>query len=279
MDTPVSSQARGGNGSGATRCDRTSMKSAALTLRKFLVDNLPVKIGNLKFDSQNTLIEPNPEPILVQNSAEIAAVAHKQHNEDSSIPRTQLSKPPSTRVYRNDGEIAPITRSRLFYQRLWEMNDDHSLDVLATIQNFDTFTSNFHRPVHRRRPGSRFMAQHTEALLRIGVVERAKHLQVVSCLFMHFECGDLPHSVLTPHTTGGSREDLPSLEENGCRELTSQVQRSRLSCAGAESRMRNPRMTVWGAIRVQRAATELRCGELSDRQVRRAVNAGSEGRV
>ena len=82
-----------------------------------------------------------------------------------------------------------------------------------------------------------------------------------------------------PHTTGGSREDLPSLEENGCRELTSQVQRTRLSCAGAESRLRNLHITVSGAIRVQRAVTEPRCGELGDRQVQRAVNAGSEGHV
>ena len=37
----------------------------------------------------------------------------------------------------------------------------------------------------------------------------------------------------------------------------------------AESRMRNPHITVSGAIRVQRAATEPRCRELGDPQVRR----------
>ena len=73
-----------------------------------------------------------------------------------------------------------------------------------------------------------------------------------------------------PHTTGGSSEGSPSPEVCGCRELGSQVQRARLSCAGAESRMRNPHITVSGAIRVQRAATEPRCRELGDPQVRRA---------
>ena len=84
--------------------------------------------------------------------------------------------------------------------------------------------------------------------------------------------------VLTPHTTGGSRESSPSPVARGCRELASQVQRARLSCAGAESRMRNPHITVSGAIRVKRAATEPRCGELGDRQVRRA-GSRSEGHV
>ena len=45
------------------------------------------------------------------------------------------------------------------------------------------------------------------------------------------QSADIPY----PHTTGGSREDLPSLEENGCRQLTSEVQRARLPCAGTES--------------------------------------------
>ena len=78
------------------------------------------------------------------------------------------------------------------------------------------------------------------------------------------------HHVLIPHTTGGSCEVSSSPEVCGCGELASQVQRARLSCAGAESRMRNPHITVSGAIRVQRAATEPRCGELGDRQVQRA---------
>ena len=66
-----------------------------------------------------------------------------------------------------------------------------------------------------------------------------------------------------PHTTGGLSEGSPSPVVSGCRELASQVQRFRLSCAGAESRMRNSHIAVSAAIRVQRAATEPRCRELA----------------
>ena len=55
------------------------------------------------------------------------------------------------------------------------------------------------------------------------------------------------------------------------------AERSVVMCRCRESRMRNPHITVSGAIRVQRAARDPRCGELGDRQVRRDVNAGSEG--
>ena len=59
----------------------------------------------------------------------------------------------------------------------------------------------------------------------------------------------------------GARAGVP-----GCRVL--------LSCAGAESRMRNPRITVSGVIRVQRAGTEPRWGDLGE-----SLNAGSEEHV
>ena len=55
-----------------------------------------------------------------------------------------------------------------------------------------------------------------------------RHALVVQRLFSQY-----PY----PHTTGASREASSSPEVCGCRELGSQVQRARLSCAGAESRI------------------------------------------
>ena len=61
----------------------------------------------------------------------------------------------------------------------------------------------------------------------------------VHALIVHRLCSQSPF----PHTTGGSSEGSPSPEVCGCRELGSQVQRARLSCADAEIRMRNPHFT------------------------------------
>ena len=160
-------------------------KSAVYILKRQLQGRFPLHIGKITLDSDNIIGEPNPEPIYVHNSTDIANIATKkiEDTNNQSMSRGQLTRPPSVRAYKNQGIIAPITTTRLSYSILNNMNDDGSLDFLHLLQNVNAFHAHMLRAPKGNRPVSRFMRHHLPDLLRMGVVEKTEGPIVVHRTF------------------------------------------------------------------------------------------------
>ena len=105
--------------------------------------------------------EPLPEPIFLSTSGGT--------NFGTKAER-QLQRPPTERVFRNEGKLAHITKNVIDQDALRAMDKTGYLDPMNILTDVDVFRLNLIGPLPTIRKVSRFMLRHAPALREQGTM-------------------------------------------------------------------------------------------------------------
>ena len=97
-----------------------------------------------------------------------------------------VRRPPGERIWRNEGELAPVVKSSLDLEKMFAMDPEY-LEPLKAIMNPDYFKARFtsltaFRNAHSRRI-SRFMNHHLSKMLAYGLGHDTKHSDFTMTVF------------------------------------------------------------------------------------------------
>ena len=132
-------------------------------MRNMIDPRFPWKMKRTRGATSST---PLPEPVFLNTSGGVNFGMKAERD---------LQRPPTERVFKNEGKLAPITDNVINLEAVMAMDTSGYLDPLSILTDVTGFKSHIVGPLPTRKKVSRFMLRHAADLQAFKTMERPAH--------------------------------------------------------------------------------------------------------